>query len=37
MDKAKLARLEECFEIVSLAPMRSFNMTNTYSMVEIKK
>jgi len=37
MGKANLARLEECCQIVSLAPMMLFNMVNTYSMVEIKK
>jgi len=37
MGKAKLARPKECSDIVSLAPTRSFNMENIYSMVKIKK
>jgi len=37
MSKAKLARLEECSQVVSLASIRSFNIANTYSMVKIKK
>jgi len=37
MGKAKLNRLGEYSEIVLLAPMMSFNMANTYSMIEIKK
>jgi len=37
MGKAKLANLKECFQIVLLAPMRSFSKKNIYEMVKIMK
>jgi len=37
MGKAKLARPCKCFQIVSLAPTRLFNTTNTYTIAKIKK
>jgi len=37
MGKAKLARPCKCFQIVLLAPTRSFNTTNAYTITKIKK